>query len=345
MTGRLIAVANGRLLGEITRDTRGRLSFTYDAAWRADDTAYPLSLSMPLTASGHGHDRIEPWLWGLLPDNENVLARWARRFQVSPRSVFSLLSATGEDCPGAVQFARRERAGRLLGSGPREVVWLTPANVEARLRTLRSDNSAWRLGRCDSVAQQPSRRRPSHLRQGDRTEPGSGGHRRACQELLAADRSRGEHQAGSPLRPRQRAAQSRPLRAEAQAGDEGGRRGATWVHPDQALGAVCRGRGTAAGRGARNLPVGGRGSPRPSCRCRCDRPLRRGCSPGRGQAATDGDEAGRSLSGRFARVRYGTACESGTACGGLPLEGARPGGERQQSPRARKGRPASVLGA
>ncbi|MDE2764482.1 MAG: HipA N-terminal domain-containing protein [Gemmatimonadota bacterium] len=141
MTGRLIAVANGRLLGEITRDTGGRLSFTYDAAWRSDDTAYPPSLSMPLTASGHGRDRIEPWLWGLLPDNENVLARWARRFQVSGRSVFSLLSATGEDCPGAVQFARPERAGRLLGSGPREVVWLTTANVEARLRTLRNDNS------------------------------------------------------------------------------------------------------------------------------------------------------------------------------------------------------------
>ena len=67
---------------------------------------------------------------------------WARRFQVSARSAFSLLSATGEDCPGAVQFARPERAGALLASGPREVVWLTTADVEARLRTLRSDNSA-----------------------------------------------------------------------------------------------------------------------------------------------------------------------------------------------------------
>ncbi|MYB98472.1 MAG: type II toxin-antitoxin system HipA family toxin [Gemmatimonadetes bacterium] len=145
MNGRLIAVANGRLLGEITRDAKGRLRFTYDAAWRADDTAYPLSLSMPLTAAEHGHDRIEPWLWGLLPDNENVLARWARRFQVSARSAFSLLRATGQDCPGGVQFARAERAGRLLGAGPREVDWLTTANVETRLRTLRSDNSAWRL--------------------------------------------------------------------------------------------------------------------------------------------------------------------------------------------------------
>ena len=123
----------------------------YDAAWCEQETAYPLSLSMPLTAAEHGHDTIEPWLWGLLPDNESVLARWARRFQVSPRSAFSLLSATGEDCPGAVQFARPERASRLLASQSGmvsktcEVVWLTNAEVEARLRILRNDNSAWRL--------------------------------------------------------------------------------------------------------------------------------------------------------------------------------------------------------
>ena len=151
MTERLIAVANGRLVAEITRDARGRLTLTYHAAWSEDEAAYPLSLSMPLTAAEHGHDTIEPWLWGLLPDNENVLAWWARRFQVSPRSAFSLLSATGEDCPGAVQFARPERASRLLAwqsgmvSKPREVVWLTYAEVEARLRILRNDTSAWRL--------------------------------------------------------------------------------------------------------------------------------------------------------------------------------------------------------
>jgi len=110
MTGRLIAVANGRLLGEITRDTRGRLCFTYDAAWRSDDTAYPLSLSMPLTASGHGHDRIEPWLWGLLPDNENVLARWARRFQVTTRTRPSARRYTAAASPVLASMSTRGSA-------------------------------------------------------------------------------------------------------------------------------------------------------------------------------------------------------------------------------------------
>lgn len=163
MTERLIALSNGRLVGEIGRDAGGRLSFEYDAAWTRDGAAYPLSLSMPLAVARHGHDRIEPWLWGLLPDNESVLARWARRFQASARSAFSLLRATGEDCPGAIQFVRPERTGRLLApttepvsrsraaTGPGEVAWLTTAGVETRLRTLRRDNSAWRLD--DDVGQ------------------------------------------------------------------------------------------------------------------------------------------------------------------------------------------------
>ena len=153
----LIALAGGRKVGKIGRDARGRLSFEYDDAWSLEDAAFPLSLSMPLTVRDHGHDRIEPWLWGLLPDNENVLTRWARQFQVSARSAFSLLKATGEDCPGAVQFVRPDRVTELLASRTvgvsasdavpesREVAWLTTAEVEGRLRTLRHDNSAWRL--------------------------------------------------------------------------------------------------------------------------------------------------------------------------------------------------------
>lgn len=59
---------------------------------------------MPLAAAAHGHTRIEAFLWGLLPDNEFVLDRWAKRFHVSARSAFALLSHVGEDCAGAVQF-------------------------------------------------------------------------------------------------------------------------------------------------------------------------------------------------------------------------------------------------
>ena len=145
MSERLAAVASGRVMGHVLRGARGKLSFAYDEAWRSAAGAYPLSLSMPLAARRYGHDRIEPWLWGLLPDNENVLARWARTFHVSARSAFSLLRETGEDCPGGVQLATPERLQRLVESGPREVEWLTEEGVEARLRALNEDGSAWRL--------------------------------------------------------------------------------------------------------------------------------------------------------------------------------------------------------
>jgi HipA-like protein len=115
MTKELIAILDGQITGRVVRDTRGRISLTYDDNWREAENAYPLSLSMPLALSRHGNDKIGPFLWGLLPDNELVLDQWARKFQVSARNAFSLISAVGEDCAGAVQFVRPERLDAVLG--------------------------------------------------------------------------------------------------------------------------------------------------------------------------------------------------------------------------------------
>jgi len=134
-------------MGQVAIHTGGRLSFTYDDEWRRADDAYPLSISMPLTLAQHGRAKIEPFLWGLLPDNPTILDQWARNFQVSARSVFGLIAAVGEECAGAVQFVRPERVETILGHGPRRVDWLDEAAVAERLRTLRQDHSAWRLPR------------------------------------------------------------------------------------------------------------------------------------------------------------------------------------------------------
>ena len=114
MTELLVVVADHRIMGDIRRDLRGRLTFVYDDRWRSMDAAYPLSLSMPLVVAEHEHARIEPWLWGLLPDNEAILARWGQRFHVSPRNAFALLGAVGEDCPGAIQLVRPDRVDVVL---------------------------------------------------------------------------------------------------------------------------------------------------------------------------------------------------------------------------------------
>ncbi|MES1202407.1 MAG: type II toxin-antitoxin system HipA family toxin [Pseudomonadota bacterium] len=142
----LLALVDGREVGTV-RYERGRLSFVYADAWRSAPGAYPLSLSMPLAAAEHPHAAIEAFLWGLLPDNDLILARWAQRFQVSARNAFALMSHVGEDCAGAVQFVLPERRDELVSAPPAETEWLTEADVANRLRALQADASAWRAPR------------------------------------------------------------------------------------------------------------------------------------------------------------------------------------------------------
>jgi HipA-like protein len=97
-------------LGRVRNDAGGRLSFVYGDDWRQSLEAYPLSLSMPLAAKERGRSVVEAFLWGLLPDNERVLDRWAAKFQVSARNVFALISRVGEDCAGAVQFVTLDKS-------------------------------------------------------------------------------------------------------------------------------------------------------------------------------------------------------------------------------------------
>lgn len=131
--------------GTIEKLPGGRLRFVYDDSYRVRDGATPLSLSMPVQVQVHHDSVITPWLWGLLPDNEQVLARWTRRFHVS-RTPFALLSTQiGEDCAGAVRFAQPDQLDRVLRrSGG--VEWLTDDEVASRLKELRDDSTNW-LGR------------------------------------------------------------------------------------------------------------------------------------------------------------------------------------------------------
>lgn len=141
--GELVCLLDGREVG-VVRRTRGRLSFTYAQSWRRARGAYPLSLSMPLAAAEHGHAAIEPFLWGLLPDNEHVLRRWAASFQVSPQNVFALIGEVGEDCAGAVQFLPQATFEDLQSGAERATAWLTEADIAERLRLLRQDAAAGR---------------------------------------------------------------------------------------------------------------------------------------------------------------------------------------------------------
>lgn len=140
----LTVLLAGRAVGQLVRGAGRKLTLRYDEAWRDAADAYPLSLSLPLMAAEHGHRAVSAFLWGLLPESPLVLDRWARQFQVSANDPFALLSVVGEDCPGAVQFARPERVPGLEAQRKPEVAWLTRAEVAQRIQLLRTDHAAWR---------------------------------------------------------------------------------------------------------------------------------------------------------------------------------------------------------
>ena len=110
MSRELVAIHDGGAVAAILDERGGRASLRYDDAWRGSEQALALSLALPLTASSHGPTAVEPWLWGLLPDNTLVLERWGKAFHVSSRNAFRLLEHVGEDCPGAFQLVPAERA-------------------------------------------------------------------------------------------------------------------------------------------------------------------------------------------------------------------------------------------
>lgn len=128
---------NGEHMGTLARDDRNRLRFTYSRSWLSKSAPAPLSLSMPVLDQAYSGRTLENWLWGLLPDDPETLARMARQFHVSPNNVFSLLRELGEDVAGAVQFIPPDRVEKTIANS--EVRWLDAADMDSRFEALQRD--------------------------------------------------------------------------------------------------------------------------------------------------------------------------------------------------------------
>jgi serine/threonine-protein kinase HipA len=146
MSDSLVVVLDDAVAGTLVRLSGGRLRFDYADEYRERRDATPLSVSMPRSVRSHSDGVITPWLWGLLPDNQAVLSRWARDFHASASSPFSLLATPiGHDCAGSVRFSSPAALDEVMAR-PADVAWLTEGEVAQRLRDLREDTTAW-LGR------------------------------------------------------------------------------------------------------------------------------------------------------------------------------------------------------
>ncbi len=95
---------NGEYVG-VWKVSRAAHSFTYDSAWLESPRARSLSLSLPITASREIRGPVVAHYFdNLLPDNDQIRARLARRFDTVSSDALPLLEAIGRDCVGAVQL-------------------------------------------------------------------------------------------------------------------------------------------------------------------------------------------------------------------------------------------------
>jgi serine/threonine-protein kinase HipA len=95
---------NGRVVGRLRRESSGAVDFQYDRSWLGWENAIPVSMSLPLREDRYVGYPVLAVFENLLPDNEHVRRRLAERSKAGGSDAYSLLTAVGRDCVGALQF-------------------------------------------------------------------------------------------------------------------------------------------------------------------------------------------------------------------------------------------------
>jgi serine/threonine-protein kinase HipA len=95
---------NARLVGRLRRESSGAIDFQYDKDWLAWSSAIPVSVSLPLREDRYIGEPVLAVFENLLPDNDDIRRRVAEHSQADGSDAYSLLSAIGRDCVGALQF-------------------------------------------------------------------------------------------------------------------------------------------------------------------------------------------------------------------------------------------------
>jgi serine/threonine-protein kinase HipA len=95
---------NGRLVGQLRRQSSGAIDFQYDRSWLEWGSAIPVSVSLPLREDRYIGDPVVAVFENLLPDNEPIRRRLAERARADRCDAYSLLAAVGRDCVGALQI-------------------------------------------------------------------------------------------------------------------------------------------------------------------------------------------------------------------------------------------------
>src|SRR5579864_859230 len=93
---------NSRHVGQLTRSSAGAIDFKYDHFWLDWQNALPVSLSLPLREDRYIGAPVIAVFDNLLPDNDGIRKRLAEHSGAGGVDAYSLLSAVGRDCVGAL---------------------------------------------------------------------------------------------------------------------------------------------------------------------------------------------------------------------------------------------------
>lgn len=138
---RLAVLLNGSFIGNLDENADGKHMFTYNLN---SESAAELSLSMPRRSAPWTGEPIEAFIDGILPDNPSVRRRIARKFAVNANNPFSLLTAIGLDCGGAVQFVPEANIGNITQE--EQVRPITDDEIGERLSEISGEQQAsWQI--------------------------------------------------------------------------------------------------------------------------------------------------------------------------------------------------------
>ncbi|ASF93871.1 type II toxin-antitoxin system HipA family toxin [Vibrio anguillarum] len=95
---------NNMLVGQFVQRSKTNFSFSYSDEWLAYDSAFPLSLSLPLVRGECSSLNALNFIHNLLPDLKEERLSLAHSVGVQSNDAFNLLSKIGHDCTGGISF-------------------------------------------------------------------------------------------------------------------------------------------------------------------------------------------------------------------------------------------------
>lgn len=132
----------GAKAAEIRRLAPLEYRLKYTEQWASARGAVPVSVLFPVRRTEYSGPKISYFLENLLPDRDDVKARWARDVGLDSTESFALIAAYGSDVTGALEFV--PGGGDRAGDGVSRPV--ADAEIARRIVAVRSNDAQWGTG-------------------------------------------------------------------------------------------------------------------------------------------------------------------------------------------------------